>query len=133
MAKIEESVKKQLTKLIVTFLKYYPVRIRNVGEKEKQSRQIVWDFKDGREFENVAQETAQHFKEHFGDNRNLIVAAVTLILGGGDFTLHLGNFTLGGIGTATFGAIILNALMQFGEERIQKKPHEIDLTNKLED
>ena len=31
MAKIEESVKKQLTKLIVTFLKYYPVRIRNVG------------------------------------------------------------------------------------------------------
>ncbi len=69
----------------------------------------------------------------FGDNRNLIVAAVTLILGGGDFTLHLGNFTLGGIGTATFGAIILNALMQFGEERIQKKPHEIDLTNKLED
>lgn len=75
MAKIEESVKKQLTKLIVTFLKYYPVRIRNVGEKEKQSRQIVWDFKDGREFENVAQETAQHFKEHFGDNRNDIVFA----------------------------------------------------------
>lgn len=75
MAKIEESVKKQLTKLIVTFLKYYPVRIRNVGEKEKQSRQIVWDFKDGREFENVAQETAQHFKEHFGDNRKDIVFA----------------------------------------------------------
>ena len=48
----------------------------------------------------------------FGDNRNLIVAAVTLILGGGDFTIHLGNFTLGGIGTATFGAIILNALME---------------------
>lgn len=75
MAKIEESVKKQLTKLIVTFLKYYPVRIRNVGDKEKQSRQIVWDFKDGREFENVAQETAQHFKEHFGDNRKDIVFA----------------------------------------------------------
>lgn len=75
MAKIEESVKKQLTKLIVAFLKYYPVRIRNVGEKEKQSRQIVWDFKDGREFENVAQETAQHFKEHFGDNRKDIVFA----------------------------------------------------------
>ena len=73
MAKIEESVKKQLTKLIVTFLKYYPVRIRNVGVKEKQSRQIVWDFKDGREFENVAQETAQHFKEHFGNNRKDIV------------------------------------------------------------
>lgn len=57
----------------------------------------------------------------FGDNRNLIVAAVTLILGGGDFTVHLGSFTLGGIGTATFGAIILNALMQAGERRSKKQ------------
>ena len=67
----------------------------------------------------------------FGDNRNLIVAAVTLILGGGDFTIHLGNFTLGGIGTATFGAIILNALMEFGERRvsgtIEEEPHEANL------
>ena len=47
----------------------------------------------------------------FGDNKNLIVAAVTLILGGGDFALNLFGFTFGGIGTATFGAIILNALM----------------------
>ena len=47
----------------------------------------------------------------FGDNRNLIVAAVTMILGGGDFTLNLGGFSLGGIGTATFGAILLNAVM----------------------
>ena len=69
----------------------------------------------------------------FGDNRNLIVAAVTLILGGGDFTLHMGNFTLGGIGTATFGAIILNALMQLGETHVQKKPHEIDLTKSEDD
>lgn len=62
----------------------------------------------------------------FGDNRNLIVAAVTLILGAGDFTLHIGSFTLGGIGTATFGAIILNAIMQFGENRMQKaQPHEV--------
>ena len=53
----------------------------------------------------------------FGSNRNLIVAAVTLILGGGDFTLNLGGFTLGGIGTATFGAILLNLLMKIGEKR----------------
>ncbi|ARP87564.1 solute carrier family 23 protein [Bordetella genomosp. 9] len=48
----------------------------------------------------------------FTDNRNLIVAAVTLILGAGDFTVKLGNFALGGIGTATFGAIILHALLR---------------------
>ncbi|MNV04819.1 putative pyrimidine permease RutG [compost metagenome] len=48
----------------------------------------------------------------FSDNRNLIVAAVTLVLGAGDFTVKLGNFQLGGIGTATFGAIILYALLR---------------------
>jgi uracil-xanthine permease len=50
----------------------------------------------------------------FSDNRNLIVAAVTLVLGAGDFTLHFGSFTLGGIGTATFGAILLNAVLGLG-------------------
>jgi len=54
----------------------------------------------------------------FSDNRNLIVAAVTLVLGAGDFTLKLGNFTLGGIGTATFGAIILYALLQRSGKRV---------------
>ncbi len=47
----------------------------------------------------------------FSDNANLIVAAVTLILGTGDYTLKFGSFTMGGIGTATFGAILLNALL----------------------
>ncbi|MDE2607217.1 MAG: NCS2 family nucleobase:cation symporter [Burkholderiales bacterium] len=47
----------------------------------------------------------------FSQNKNLIVAAVTLVLGTGDFTLAFGGFKLGGIGTATFGAIILYALL----------------------
>ncbi|EMK9315764.1 pyrimidine utilization transport protein G [Klebsiella aerogenes] len=44
-------------------------------------------------------------------NANLIMVAVTLVLGAGDFTLSLGGFRLGGIGTATFGAILLHALL----------------------
>ena len=48
----------------------------------------------------------------FADNANLMVVAVTLIIGTGDFTLRLGGFALGGIGTATFGAIALNALLR---------------------
>jgi uracil-xanthine permease len=48
----------------------------------------------------------------FADNRNLIVAAVTLVLGAGDFTLGLGGVALGGIATATFGAILLNVLLR---------------------
>ena len=50
----------------------------------------------------------------FSDNPNLIVVAVTLVLGTGDFTLKFGgpsSFALGGIGTATFGAILLYALL----------------------
>ena len=43
--------------------------------------------------------------------QNLLVAAITLILGTGDYTLKFGSFALGGIGTATFGAIFLYALL----------------------
>ena len=55
-------------------------------------------------------------KVDFSKNKNLIVAAITLILGTGDFTLKFGQFALGGIGTATFGAIILYALFNRSEE-----------------
>ncbi len=50
-------------------------------------------------------------KVDFSDTKNLIVAAITLILGTGEFTLKFGDFALGGIGCATFGAIILYALL----------------------
>ena len=39
--------------------------------------------------------------------RNLVTVAVTLTIGAGDLALKIGGFTLGGIGTATFGAILL--------------------------
>lgn len=53
-------------------------------------------------------------KVDFLDTRNMLVAAITLVLGTGDFTLHFWGFALGGIGTATFGAILLNALLSRG-------------------
>ena len=53
----------------------------------------------------------------FSDNRNLIVAAVTLVLGAGNFSLQFGAFRLDGIGTATFGAILLYALLRIGSGR----------------
>ncbi len=45
-------------------------------------------------------------------NGSLIMVAVTLVLGAGDFALKIGDFTLGGIGTATFGAILLHAILR---------------------
>ncbi len=53
----------------------------------------------------------------FSDNRNLIVAAVTLVLGAGNFSIQIGAFKLDGIGTATFGAIILYALLRIGSSK----------------
>jgi uracil-xanthine permease len=50
-------------------------------------------------------------KVDFANPANMITAAVTLVLGTGDYTLKIGEFTLGGIGTATFGAILLYALL----------------------
>ena len=51
-------------------------------------------------------------KVDFSQPANLLTAAITLVLGTGDFTLQFGNFALGGIGTATFGAVLLHALLR---------------------
>jgi xanthine/uracil permease len=48
----------------------------------------------------------------FSRPANLMIVAIALVLGTGDFTLRFGDFALGGIGTATFGAILLHALLR---------------------
>jgi uracil-xanthine permease len=56
----------------------------------------------------------------FSNPRNLITVAVALILGAGNFKLTLGGFTLDGIGTATFGAIILYHLLHAGQSAAER-------------
>jgi uracil-xanthine permease len=51
-------------------------------------------------------------KVDFTKSRNLIPVAVALTMGAGNFTVNIGNFALGGIGTATFSAIILYQLLR---------------------
>jgi len=65
----------------------------------------------------------------FARPRNLVTAAVTLTIGAGDLALKLGGFTLGGIGTATFGAILLYQLFRDGEDSapLAKPAHRPDL------
>ena len=53
----------------------------------------------------------------FSNARNLVTAAATLTIGAGDLALKIGEFTLGGIGTATFGAIVLYQLWRDGTEK----------------
>jgi xanthine/uracil permease len=56
-------------------------------------------------------------KVDFADSRNLITTAAALTAGAGDLTLRFGGFTLGGIGTATFGAIILYQILAFDRSK----------------
>lgn len=74
MAKtIDIELQRQLDKPQTWFCKYYPARIRNVGEKEIADRQLVFDFKDGRAYEEVAQRTAERLLALYGkDCMNIV-------------------------------------------------------------
>ena len=66
MAKtIDIELQKQLDKPQTWFCKYFPVRIRNVGEREKADRQLVFDFKDGRAYEEVARRKSAAMTERY--------------------------------------------------------------------
>lgn len=57
------------------FCKYFPKRIRNVGEKEMADRTRVYRFKDGVAHEEVAQMTATSMKQQYGTACSTIVFA----------------------------------------------------------
>jgi len=77
MRETDEHITRQLSKLKVFFLKYYPLRIKNVGLEERAARQLVWDFKDGSYYEEVAQMTANRLMEVFGDRvRDIVFSCV---------------------------------------------------------
>lgn len=52
----------------------------------------------------------------FSDPRNLFTVGITLVFGSGSFTVHMGSFALGGIGTATFAALIVYQLLSIGRK-----------------
>lgn len=72
---IDDNIKRQLSKRMDFFLKYFPVRVRNVGEDAVAARQLIWDFKDARDnaFEKVAQMTATHLIQVCGEKIKDIV------------------------------------------------------------
>jgi putative pyrimidine permease RutG len=50
-------------------------------------------------------------KVDFSDPRNLFTVGTALTAGAGDLTLRFGDFAIGGIGTATFGVIVLYQIL----------------------
>ncbi|MDR2310486.1 solute carrier family 23 protein [Pseudochrobactrum asaccharolyticum] len=53
-------------------------------------------------------------KVDFSDPRNLFTVGIALIFGAGDFTVTIGDFALGGIGTSTLAALVLYQLLGIG-------------------
>jgi len=54
-------------------------------------------------------------KVDFTDNKNFITAAVALTLGAGNLTITQGDFSIGGIGTACIGALLVYQILnKFG-------------------
>ena len=79
MAAINENLKKQLAKKMYHFVKYFPVRIRNVGEDAIENRKLVWGFKDAdREITlKVARMTASYLLNEFGDKvKNIVFVCI---------------------------------------------------------
>lgn len=80
MTNIENiSIKTQLEKPQVWFCKYFPARIKNVGEDAVAARRLVWGFKDAKAeaTEKVAQMTALQIVCQYGeDTKNMTFICV---------------------------------------------------------
>src|SRR5262245_39920216 len=53
----------------------------------------------------------------FSDPRNLITVAAAMTAGAGNLTIKIGAFTMGGIGTATFGAVIFYQILAWNSAK----------------
>jgi uracil-xanthine permease len=62
-------------------------------------------------------------KVDFTDNKNFITAAVALTLGAGNLVITQGDFSIGGIGTACIGALVIYQILnKFGMGRKEEAP-----------
>lgn len=75
MRQTDPKIQEQLSKPQTWFVKYFPVRIKNAGEQEQAARQLVWDFKDGKASEVVAETAAARMREQYGEDCSHIVFA----------------------------------------------------------
>ena len=56
---IDEGMIAQLSKKQGYFLKYFPARIRNVGEDAKEDRKLIYAFKDARTILSIRNVTSE--------------------------------------------------------------------------
>lgn len=66
MNMVQVYIKGQEDKELSSFLRYYPVRIKNIGMDAFFDRQVIYDFKDGRNHADVAKCVAKMLVKKFG-------------------------------------------------------------------
>ena len=59
---IDDNIKRQLSKRMDFFLKYFPVRVRNVGEDAVAARQLIWAFKDARDNAQLLEKQGVYYR-----------------------------------------------------------------------
>lgn len=66
MNMVQVYIKGQEDKELSSFLRYYPVRIKNIGMDAFFDRQVIYDFKDGRNHADVGKCVAKMLVKKFG-------------------------------------------------------------------
>ena len=129
---VDENIKKQLDKSMDFFLKYYPARIKNVGEDAIAAREIVWAFKDARDnaFEKVAEMTAEHLKKEYGDKLKNMAFVCVPTSNKDHYATRFGEFCkrvseLSGVENGFPHIVIMQSRMAVHEHRHGKKKCEV--------
>ena len=72
---VQVYIKGQEDKELSSFLRYYPVRIKNIGMDAFFDRQVIYDFKDGRNHADVAKCVAKMLVKKFGRKVRSVVSS----------------------------------------------------------
>lgn len=69
------SLDKQWRKMMFSFYPYLSTKNRNATQEEWKIRRLIWDFKDGKAFANVAHLVANKLIQLYGKETNNIIFA----------------------------------------------------------
>lgn len=71
------SLDRQWHKMMFSFFEYLPMQYRQATEREWQIRKMIWSFKDGKAYLNIAWMIANKLHQVFGDDvKNIVFACV---------------------------------------------------------
>ena len=77
MEKVKVYIKGQEDKELYSFLRYYPMRIKNVGIEDIFSRQMVYDFKSGLLQQSIAKCVAKELVKTYGRKvKNVVFSCI---------------------------------------------------------